>query len=288
MPKNNNTEWYTDNDINYLLKHYLGNNENIDILAPVLGTDLQANEDGIIQNNLKEMLQSYQENTSVKKNIVIPVNIHQDHWVLLYILREENKSTIYYFDPLGYEFAQDVKNAIGAIFPEDEFVNLTTRVQNDGYNCGPFIVEAARSLISTGSLIDINIEHARQEHDQLLKNINIPSEFKKQLKESDKVIKTAVETISEQHKSQLKEFEKEYLSEYVKVINEGNNKDTDSNNPDYLLARKLQNEEITKFLTRISFSNRVKESSHKKDSTESSQEGLDTSNPTSSTEITTP
>ena len=142
----------------------------------------------------------------VKNRIIIPVNLNENHWVLFYIDSSKIKSSqqktsndqlepffqqeaanyqlalvpkqamdqpeelalnsIQYFDPLGGELPGDLRIQLSDLFPNAIITSYSKRLQSDGHNCGPWIVEIAQALANLASLPDAtyDIEMARAAH----------------------------------------------------------------------------------------------------------------------------
>ena len=177
LTKNINSNWYTDTDINTLLQSCLGDKADVEVIMPLLGTDWHGDDDaGMLQtgNELKDWLQQF----AFKANrTVIPVNLDNNHWVLLYRVKAvEAAPVFYYIDPLGNGIHPEVEQAIkGSCYHHSpaEIINLDSRLQarGDTINCGAWIVEAARSLVKTGALPDGDIVAAREEHQKIIASI---------------------------------------------------------------------------------------------------------------------
>lgn len=171
------TVWYTDDDMNLLLNHYLKANEQVGFLDGMLGTDWL---DNVLKDNLHQFqtqrLEAIAQGKGVKDRILIPVNLNNNHWVLVYFVFQQDASQspdVYYFDPLGGEVNIGVKKAIKSqtLYPDLSLVNLSDCVQGDGYNCGPWVIEAAKSIADGGKIPDkgLNINLARKKHRDILR-----------------------------------------------------------------------------------------------------------------------
>lgn len=244
-----NKRWYKDKDINRLMRYYFASHSNVDVLAALLGTDWLG-EKGTT-NTLKDTLNSLQEVRSdliaqgqpVKDKILVPINLDKNHWALLYFVfngQAVQPENIYYFDPFGTPINANVEHALQSVFKQSSIVNINARVQEDGYNCGPWVVEAARSLVDAGAEPSCNISKARLEHEKIIKIAKV--------KESDDALKTAYSALlsrpeSKEFINSLNSLQREFLSK--KYLENEITEDTDE---DYLLARSLQNEEIKSFL----------------------------------------
>jgi len=172
-------EWYADDEINLLLTHYFQQVDNVDILFAMQGTEWRGTNilrENLIQYN-SQRLQKLARGEQVAERVVIPVNLGGRHWVLLCIRYPADQAQlpdVYYIDPLGlapdYEVASALRHA--NVFPGVELIHSEGLVlQHDGYNCGPWIVEIARSFLSLGVIPqdgEVDIEAARVEHREQL------------------------------------------------------------------------------------------------------------------------
>jgi hypothetical protein len=166
------THWYTHEEIQQLLQQDLATEE-VDVFTPMLVTavdrELEISARGALEANLRDFLQNRQSS-----KVIIPLNLNNRHWTLIYLQFEaQNQATFYYFDPFGHEIPEAIVNILEAcsIASEVTIVNLLNPRQTDGYNCGPWIVVAARSLVHNGELPEagFDIHQARREQQQLLR-----------------------------------------------------------------------------------------------------------------------
>lgn len=161
--------WLQDDDVNTLLKYYLSSEQNLAIVTAISGTHLSGKT---LENNLRDFDQE-RSNAGINRAIV-PINLRGSHWILLFINFSElmNMTSVYYFDPLGDEIDKQVEQSIRQAFLRSgdiEVVNLDHPIQQDGYSCGNWIVEAARSLVASSSLPEhVNISDYRKEHKNIL------------------------------------------------------------------------------------------------------------------------
>jgi myosin heavy subunit len=193
---NKHNNWYSDNDIDTLINYYLtaNSNDSIDLFAPILGTNriISNNKEAECRNHLQEQLEAYlheklkhisqSAQSKVNDKLLIPVNLNQNHWTLLYIMAYKDAATppkVYYFDSRGAEIPDDLAGALEAVFPQAKINNVGHPIQKGGDDCGPWIVEAARTIIeqdSQGKTLKEsailaskpNIDEAKQEHQAIL------------------------------------------------------------------------------------------------------------------------
>lgn len=168
------TQWYTDDEMNRLLNHYVGQQQGIELLTAMLATDTNRGND--LRDNLVQFttnrLIAISQGHQVNDKIIIPINLNENHWSLLYVILPKDAArlpSIYYFDPFGDPPPQEVVKAIQTVpmFQMAEIVNVGSRLQQDGFNCGPWVIEATRLIINKGIVPDrgqVDIIAARKEH----------------------------------------------------------------------------------------------------------------------------
>jgi len=179
-PASISIRWYEVIEIDKLLKHYLKERVEVEILFGLLGTDLSNGNMLEIQLQQFELQQkqAIQQGKAVKDKVLIPINLHQGHWVLLYITYPRDLAqlpAIIYFDPKGKPVDSEVHNALNRLHPGVELINASHTVQADETTCGVWVVEAARTLIANGALPDarLNLRQAIDEHQQVLSRANL-------------------------------------------------------------------------------------------------------------------
>ena len=186
------SSWYDDDKVNTLLKHYLDESLGDGRMDAI---NLGQREGETLAANLKdrqEQLEQLKRLTGLRiPTIILPVNLGGfnsgaiergsagNHWAALFIHRPNatsenpNPNTILaYVDPLGGSIPKELYQILQNQYPEAEIVNPCMRFQYDGYNCGPWVVEILRYLVSTHGMelppetFDINA--AREEHQSIL------------------------------------------------------------------------------------------------------------------------
>lgn len=159
--------WYTNDEIDSLLSYYFGDNANVYCHRSVSPKYL---------NELKTAFNKIHKMQNRKQKILLPVNIDNNHWALLYIhyLNNAETPTICFFDPLGSSITEHarIEKGITNVYGDIEILSLEQRVQEDGYNCGPWIIESAQTLINQGGLppADYNINACRNNHNEILQD----------------------------------------------------------------------------------------------------------------------
>ncbi len=160
-------EWYSDDHINYLMEHYLAGRHDT---AVVGGISAHLHGGGTLRENLQDRTEiAFVQDQA---QMVVPVNINENHWVGLYIHftnPDYQAPTIVHVDPYGNIPAQDLGAAIARIFPRCTLQISRTRYQasGDGINCGPWTVALLEHLAKNNGtlpamgLIDINRRRAQ-------------------------------------------------------------------------------------------------------------------------------
>ena len=193
------SQWYTEEHIQSLfnaLKTDLGTNSPFAFTTPI--SDAHADYQATLQTNIVQLLTEYVADTKPGNLrpywLMIPLNLGGQqrfvatdragsHWTLASVYIDlQGKYQVRYFDSLGNPIPESSKAAIrGAlteVFPAsqssiDDCTSGAERLQHDGHNCGPWIIEFARACLdprlTAKELRKINIEAARQQQqDRLL------------------------------------------------------------------------------------------------------------------------
>lgn len=170
--------YYTDDEINDLLQIILA--DKVDILAAMLGTDWQQEHGltNILYENLQEYIRQrhnvFAQNHLKFRQTIVPINLNNGHWVMLYMsFSQDNQKgpAIFYFDPLGHTIHPEVERVLQEIYPEILINSIGERVQKDGYNCGPWIIFGAESIVHKGGIPgvgEIDIDKVRAQQQALL------------------------------------------------------------------------------------------------------------------------
>ena len=161
------TGWYEQVDIHELLTYYLAHQPEVELRAPEY-----ANHIGNASLLINQLL-AYQGQAE-QRPVLMPLNLNENHWVLLSIRPGVNHqpTEIRYVDPMGQAMHPHVQQALTIVYPTIALQVSTPVLQQDGYNCGPWVVEIARSLVTTGQLpLSLDIQQARLQHQQDLQHI---------------------------------------------------------------------------------------------------------------------
>lgn len=163
--------WYSNDDINALFKHYFDNEEDVEVLT--VQTYI------ILKDNLSEFskarFNAIRTNKKVKFQLLIPLHINGNHWVVLYIRLERDATKphhVTYIDPKGNPAPDWLVKMIkdSNLLATCEIISPNEKLQYNDNDCGPMIVEAARSLIESDSLPSekFNCQSARLRHRKAL------------------------------------------------------------------------------------------------------------------------
>lgn len=178
--------WYDADEMKKLIMHYIINSHpNVDFLC-----DINVSQREALSYHLSEELNNRVEKISANKNkidtLIIPLNIGNAHWVALYLDFRNGQRTprIRYVDPLGGDIPREVVDEVQKIYPS---INIkadiqvsTKKIQQDGYNCGPWTIAILESIVKTGQLPPNNFDiEQRRNEDTLIYRavpISIPGE----------------------------------------------------------------------------------------------------------------
>lgn len=162
--------WYVDDEMELLAQAY--NNGSFAVLPPVMGTDLAAVGGSELWGRLRQHQEERQRQFVPRNRVFIPVNLGNRHWVglcLTYNPHDRNAApAVEYFDSLAHAMDSDVQLALLRIFPGLSDVSIPgRRLQDDGHNCGPWVIEWFRALVA-GARLDASrdMRAARGEHTQ--------------------------------------------------------------------------------------------------------------------------
>jgi chromosome partitioning protein len=189
--------WYTNEDIDSLLTYYISSTKGC--FAIKAGPGFEEHMKWAFQQ-ANEQLQKFDFDELKTFQLMLPINISTsnsnkkndysslNHWSILIFnckSKDIKKAEIIYMDPLGKACNNNIVQIINEFFNNDFDVNSRHAgvYQEDGFNCGPWIVEFGRSLAQCTSLPQPGtneINERRTEHQSILKSI--------QLKENNKII----------------------------------------------------------------------------------------------------
>lgn len=266
MPSNPNTidnRWYTDQQIAALLNYYFSNNKDIDIFAPlsVTGDDAQIFSQNLNQYSAQLLLSS---SKTQKTTLIAPVNLRGTHWALLCFsnITEGRPTSVHFFDPFGGDMHRDVQKAIKNVYGEINFTYSNKSFQNDSYNCGPWVVEAARAYAKKSELpADFAINQARNCHTEILKQNELKSRFNKLATAPDSKLNLAVNSAVSCTNSTIgSKTYKDYISDYLNYTSDafsqnffasGNQAKDQIEFENFLKAQKIQDKYIEEFFTHI-------------------------------------
>lgn len=148
---------YTEDDINQLLKHYLGLDDRISIIQHVA-----LNESLLLKQTLHQVLSDIF--SGMQEKAVIPLHTGNNHWVAMAIKKGMNDDiVISYNDPMGVSIDDKVTliNCIKELCPGAKINDLQTVQQTNVYDCGPFVVDNLIKM-SQGQPI-LSTEEAKQQ-----------------------------------------------------------------------------------------------------------------------------
>lgn len=136
------TEWYSDKKIDNVLSYELSGKKDVVALRaiPLEGSDYFADA-------LEEAARLA---TKEGKTVLMPINIHEDHWVGGMMKMEDEKLKFFHNDSLGNAMDPTMKGKIERA--GIEIIDLKAQQQNDNYNCGPLTIHNLLEMSKAESL----------------------------------------------------------------------------------------------------------------------------------------
>ncbi len=192
--QSNSEKYYTDDEVNSLMKHYCADKKNTAISFPMMVSNIpipagqaaglsdKGDVKGMdaLKQNLQSMLNLRHDQNDKeyynKEIVALPINLGVNHWALCTIKFSDKVSEpvqVNYLDPLGSKMPEKMATVIEDVLGKNANITVSTeKYQNDNYNCGPWIVELFRHLqkndFSMSKLEEMNINQARAEHEKIL------------------------------------------------------------------------------------------------------------------------
>lgn len=140
--------WYTDDDINLLLKRYSEDEDRGSVEVVALKAVMGTAHAGVGGIELEHTLSPVARPEAGGPWIFIPVNLGNLHWVGLCLTPDG----AFYFDPAGHQPHADVLVALSRSLGDVQVYHTDLVFQTDGHNCGPWIVQWFRALQDGGAL----------------------------------------------------------------------------------------------------------------------------------------
>jgi len=196
--------WYDRLEIDRLLTHYFREDATVFRAGAVSLEEM--NNDPFI-HAIQDMHTRVALNEGITRG-VLPINLRGNHWVLLYFLfptGANDRAEIYYFDPFEEEMPPRMGAILAQFYKDKAPTILEGRVQEDGYNCGPWVVEAARAMAINGALPErgFDIHACREEHRGVVQAIASQAQSEKKRSKKRKATTDEPE-VGEQEKKQRK------------------------------------------------------------------------------------
>lgn len=166
--------WYTTDDMNLLLDHYLGTDPpDVAIIAPIDAEHLHGD---VLADNLSANLELQFTNGYIAKHTISTINFGNRHWAALIIERNDEDSSapnIYFIDSLGKSLqSQQLLTEIisKSRYSAANLIDLSQPSQQDSYTCGSWAVAQIESLLETGQPLgqDFDIQARRTQDDQII------------------------------------------------------------------------------------------------------------------------
>lgn len=185
MPPEVDVAWFDDAEINNLLVHFFGNNRDVRL---VVGVNIEQGGGATFVENIYaiQLDRVLQESLGARtwNKVIVPINLGNRHWTALYVYfntANQLKPIVGYFDPFGDPAPDILKNRLRAVYTQldlNDMLVCPVRLQNDRYNCGPWIIVILEQLVKSNGLElppeDFDIQRARRNYRMLLSK-NAPS-----------------------------------------------------------------------------------------------------------------
>jgi hypothetical protein len=172
-----NSHWYEYDEMRLLIEDLAQKTTDWDYFVPILGTTNSSTNhnplQAILQQYAHERLEKIHNKQTVKDKVVIPINLYENHWVIIFIEHPQDAAAptqMSYIDPSGNSTNQDVTEAIKSIplYQNCHISAKHTSYQDDGINCGVWCIVFANHILHNQPLpepqnIDINKERTLQQ-----------------------------------------------------------------------------------------------------------------------------
>ena len=143
------TSWYTEDQIRNILTR------NINDQGYHISPQTQFEHRDLMTANLRQAVaNAYAQNQVV----LLPMNLHGNHWAGAVIWRNVNRLRVLYIDPMGGQLEQeenavlfiqvitDITNRLSNSTGTVDVLDISSRQQSNGYDCGPFTVDNLERL----------------------------------------------------------------------------------------------------------------------------------------------
>lgn len=174
----NPTYWYSCHDVDKILRCKFMDNSHVHLYYAF---GLSDNEIVTYRNSKKksgdftEKMKKFATKHDDKTYKILPINIGSSHWTLMIFSKINGKIDATFFDPFGQRCPEILSDTLIREVRISHFDDVELKVQKDGYNCGPWIIEAAVKFVDTNGINfdrDFSIERKRIEHINCLRRIN--------------------------------------------------------------------------------------------------------------------
>lgn len=158
-------EWYDDEKMNFLIFHVCANStiHGISVLKFEAFNEIALT---LIGNAILAALASGNE------RLFVPLQINNNHWCGFFLILTEGNSLLYWIDPYGNEPAY--KEQLIKLLNDSNLGSFTdiiwesTKFQEDGLNCGPWLIEILQGIVSERLLPTyIDMRGRRVVHEEL-------------------------------------------------------------------------------------------------------------------------
>jgi hypothetical protein len=143
-------QWLTDADVQRLLQ--AANLPGTELMAAV---DIFSHPDALA-TFIRDNYLSQMAHGAVQPFTIVPINFNNRHWAALVIQQNparRSQPTVYFFDSLGSDQAKltlvlTMLQATGVYTSVSQLIDLSARLQTDGYTCGSWLVFAASTIVT--------------------------------------------------------------------------------------------------------------------------------------------
>ena len=159
---NLDTHWYTDDEVNFLFSQLSNASSDTQALTAMSGTQLTDKQ--VLHDNLMQF-NEWRE----KDKIFVPVNLNDNHWVLLYVDYAHDPVLIHYFDPTGDPMPEELAAMLlqRDLYPDASIKSFSEKLQRDSFNCAPWIITITQSILNGTPMPDAHFDIQKERYRQM-------------------------------------------------------------------------------------------------------------------------
>jgi hypothetical protein len=140
---------------------------------------------------------TFEEASRIGGLILIPININDNHWVLMVMDLRQDEQVVLYFDPLGYDIPRKILPSLSLNYPDLVIHTYRQKVQYDGCQCGVWICWFLSLVLERVNKNETCTNFVLTDYSVFV-NINIRNhDFEKKLKRNEQHILTLRETFAD-------------------------------------------------------------------------------------------